>query len=129
MLTVDTITFVASKIRLPVSLGNGREQVKEDATAPVAENDDEDWTPLEPHLGSLSRGNQRIYIRVWNDRLGLRYIRSSKRGDMTAWIWDGRGDGEMDFAGMQGGRRRVRARALLDVLKGGGEGGGGDVNL
>lgn len=80
------------------------------------QNDESRWTPLDPHAGSLARGNERLYIRVWDDRLGLRYLRSSDRGDVMAWLWDG--ERETEVGDVEGGtRRRVERRALLDLLR------------
>lgn len=74
------------------------------------------WTALDRHQGSLCRGNQKLIVRVWDDRLGLRYLAGPRAADVTAYVWGGGADGEMDIGDVRG-KRKVELRRLIDVVR------------
>jgi mediator of RNA polymerase II transcription subunit 17, fungi type len=114
ILTLDLVAYIASERAQTSSLKAENAAKNDDDKIKLGE--EERWTPLSPHQGSLSRGTQRLYIKIWNDRLGVRYLRSTKRGDVAACVWDGRGEMEVGAATADGKRRKGEGRRLVDVV-------------
>lgn len=125
ILTVDLVEFIASAGQRPrrsdpePSPAPAPEPAAEDAGADspgVASDHTRPWTPVDPHQGTLSRGGngqQRLLVRVWDDRLGLRHVSGPKAADVTAYLWDGR---EMELGDIRG-KRKVETRTLLDIVR------------
>lgn len=132
ILTLELVALISS-----ASANDAEEEKRKHKEEPSActtnEDEDEDeagrWMPLDPQQGSLARGDERIYLRVWDTGVGVRYLPNNRKGGEVrartrawAWAWDGGESGEMDVAGVDGegngSRKRVQAKGLLDIVGG-----------
>lgn len=140
VLTMDLVEFIASHCTVTAAAVERRGKTEEEgpiggmigiekrneAVAGVGTSTaEEKWTPLDPYEGALARGKERLYIRVWNDRLGMRYLKSidgdakGKGRDMKAYLWDG--SEKMEVGDVRGGKKSVERRSLFDIVKEAGE--------
>ncbi|KAF7511493.1 hypothetical protein GJ744_004081 [Endocarpon pusillum] len=150
VLTIDLVECIASHCTATATAverrGKGKEEKEEedddedliagmmgiekrDGAGLGTSTEEERWKPLDPYEGALARGKERLYIRVWNDRLGMRYLKTGDgdgdgngkgRGrDMTAYLWDG--SEKMEVGDVRGRKRSVERRSLFDIVKEAGE--------